>query len=172
MKRLPLPLLAFAGLWAYAGEPGKLDGLAAAVIVALVLGAVLALAVPLPALVPADWRKRYRRDRPRPHIRERFQRAVRRAYRHRCVYCGQRGKGEIEHIMPWSLGGLTSYWNCTILCARCNRIKSNYWVFKSGYVVYRAWDDANNRQLAAEILNRELAARRNVLRWLLVLLPW
>ena len=71
---------------------------------------------------------------------------------------------EIDHTMPWSLGGLTTLFNCMALCPVCNKIKSNYWRYKSGnrvYVPFKGW--ANEREAAA-ILRAELRHRWNPLR--------
>jgi hypothetical protein len=68
--------------------------------------------------------------------------------------------------MPWSRGGLTSLWNCSVLCALHNRIKSDYWVYRSGRACYRPWDGHANEALAADILAAERRARINLLRWL------
>ncbi|MDR0540570.1 MAG: HNH endonuclease [Spirochaetaceae bacterium] len=32
---------------------------------------------------------------------------------------------EIDHIVPWSLGGKTDLTNAQVLCRNCNRRKSN-----------------------------------------------
>jgi 5-methylcytosine-specific restriction endonuclease McrA len=47
---------------------------------------------------------------------------------HRCVSCGATAKESalhIDHIIPWSKGGLTVMENLQTLCARCNIGKSN-----------------------------------------------
>lgn len=41
-----------------------------------------------------------------------------------CVYCGKYGN-TIDHIIPTSLGGETSYANCVAACQKCNNKKSN-----------------------------------------------
>lgn len=47
---------------------------------------------------------------------------------HRCQYCGRRGKGgelSIDHVMPRSRGGPTSWENCVLACLRCNSRKAD-----------------------------------------------
>lgn len=44
----------------------------------------------------------------------------------RCVYCGsQHGKMTIDHIVPKSRGGATSFENCVASCRSCNSHKGN-----------------------------------------------
>lgn len=45
-----------------------------------------------------------------------------------CQYCGiQPGPEEltIDHIMPKSRGGLSSFENCVLACVECNKVKAN-----------------------------------------------
>lgn len=45
-----------------------------------------------------------------------------------CQYCGKKPGSEnlsIEHIVPRSLGGRTSWTNCVLACVRCNVRKAN-----------------------------------------------
>ncbi len=47
---------------------------------------------------------------------------------YRCQYCGKRpGTAElsIDHVLPRSRGGHSSWTNCVLACVRCNRRKSN-----------------------------------------------
>jgi hypothetical protein len=140
-----------------------------------VIAAVLLLAVGTPVLlaraaspgvlVPRRWRMatagtgRARRSTPGPG-------AVLRADRRRCVFCGSRDSLQLDHIIPWSFGGLTWVWNLMVLCGRCNRVKSNYWKSPQGRVYYRAWKDSGNAGLAAQIHAAELRHRYSPLRWL------
>lgn len=41
-----------------------------------------------------------------------------------CLYCGQEG-GTVDHIVPFSLWGLTNEANCVGACERCNKHKAN-----------------------------------------------
>lgn len=43
----------------------------------------------------------------------------------RCVYCGSTDKLQIDHIIPFSKGGVDTVENFQILCQRCNIEKSN-----------------------------------------------
>jgi hypothetical protein len=42
-----------------------------------------------------------------------------------CVECGSRFDIQYDHILPFSLGGATTVENLQILCANCNRAKSD-----------------------------------------------
>jgi len=109
--------------------------------------------------------------RPRPPIPARLDRIARMAYRNRCVSCRERGPLQIEHIMPWSRGGLNSMWNFTLLCAAENNLKSDYWVYRGGRVYYRhryGGGTPDQRAAAAVILARERRRRANPVRWLAI----
>lgn len=41
-----------------------------------------------------------------------------------CVYCGKSGN-TVDHVIPRSLGGKTSYDNCVTACFNCNHKKGN-----------------------------------------------
>jgi 5-methylcytosine-specific restriction endonuclease McrA len=149
---------------------------------ALVLSAFSSPGGMLPLLFPRRWRWWYRRHRKRgvrgsqrsgrvgTHLRE----MVERADRHRCVACGatratmsehsQRTRLQVDHIVPWIMGGLTCLWNCALLCRSCNMIKSAYWVAPGGRVYYRRGYRAPHA--AAEILAAERRARHSPARWL------
>lgn len=195
--------------WLLTGEPGRLTGMTAAVITAVLAWPFLILAVlyGLPwlpgVLVPRSWRIwwRYRPDmrgrwlwwrrratyggrRPRAHVPAWLARAVLRGAGHRCLFCRRTAGLQVEHIRPWAAGGRNTLWNLTMLCARCNRVKSNYWAWPSGRVSYRAWPgaqllavelaldigwpwwDGADIDMAAEILAAEITGRRNPARWL------
>ena len=130
----------------------------------------------LPALIrmiePREHRARRRKGRPRPPIPQRLQDIAHRAYRSRCVSCRERDSLQVEHIMPWSRGGLNSMWNLTLLCAPENLAKSDYWVYrrKGGRraVKYNPWAGHAGQAQAAAILARERQRRANVLRWLAI----
>ncbi len=45
-----------------------------------------------------------------------------------CVKCGKKFElkdMQADHITPWSKGGKTNAQNCQMLCANCNRTKSD-----------------------------------------------
>jgi 5-methylcytosine-specific restriction endonuclease McrA len=47
---------------------------------------------------------------------------------HRCVYCGARPRLDhltIDHVVPRSRGGVTSWENCVSACVRCNAAKAD-----------------------------------------------
>lgn len=121
----------------------------------------------LPGLVPCRLRMAWRAAHVRPSIPRWLRRAVYAADRYRCVYCGSRASLQLDHVHPWSLGGLTTLLNLVTLCGVCNRVKSNHWVARDGYVFYRPWEGAGNEALAARILRRERAVRCSPLRWAL-----
>ena len=48
---------------------------------------------------------------------------------HRCQYCGQRKAGDalsIDHVIPRSKGGSTSWENCVLACVKCNIRKGDH----------------------------------------------
>lgn len=44
---------------------------------------------------------------------------------HRCMYCGATEKLTIDHMIPASRGGKTSFENCITACQPCNNKKGN-----------------------------------------------
>jgi hypothetical protein len=168
--------------WVQTGEPAHLKGLAAgAAVVVLLWPLMLMLMVFGPyglagLLVPREWRARHRYGRPRPAIPARLERVVRGAYGHRCLYChltdtdlrrAKGGRTQVEHVMPWSRGGLNSLWNLTLLCPKCNKIKSDYWVYRNGRrPYYNPWDGYANQAEAAKILRAERKAHHQPGLWL------
>lgn len=64
---------------------------------------------------------------PRPGVR--FTRAnVFRRDRHRCQYCGRHARNtrlNLDHVLPRSRGGATSWRNIVVSCVRCNSHKGN-----------------------------------------------
>lgn len=156
--------------WTAAGHPGHLAGLAGAAGLALAVWPLALLAVvfgtpaALASVIPWRWRVAWRRRR--DHVPARIRRAVFAADRHRCLWCrGDLGGLQLDHVRPWSLGGLSSLWNLVTLCAPCNLVKSNYWRFRSGHVVYRSWEGSADAATAAAILAVEKRARLNPARW-------
>ena len=43
-----------------------------------------------------------------------------------CVWCGSKGRLEVDHIIPWSAGGTDDMDNLRTLCHDCNQRRSNY----------------------------------------------
>lgn len=170
-------LAAGPAAWAVLHEPLRWAGLgmleaAGALLVPIALTTVVYAPGYLLAglLVPRSWRAGHRYRHGREFCRSariplRIRRAVFAADRYRCVYCGSARGLCVDHVMPWSLGGLSSLWNLMTLCQRCNLIKSNYWRWHSGRVSYRGWKDYENVSGASDILARELRARWSILRW-------
>lgn len=60
--------------------------------------------------------------------------------RHQCQYCGLRpGMHElsIDHVMPRSRGGRSTWENCVLACRRCNRKKRNRTPNQAGMMLLR-----------------------------------
>jgi len=58
--------------------------------------------------------------------------------RHQCQYCGSRpGIHElsIDHVMPRSRGGRSTWENCVLACRRCNRKKRNRTPVQAGMLL-------------------------------------
>ena len=186
-RLIPVTLTAWA--WTSLGAAGGVRALAIATGAAVLLWPLVILWCwyGLPALIqmiePREHRARRRNKavkladgtwgkRPRPAIPQRLQDVVFRAYRWRCVSCRERAGLQVDHIMPWSRGGLhRSLWNLTLLCQPENVLKSDYWVYRGGRVYYRhgyGGGTPADRAAAAAILRRERRRRANVLRWLAI----
>ena len=88
------------------------------------------------------------------------------ADRGRCAWCGNREDLEVDHVRPRAHGGLDLPRNLMCLCHRHNRVKSDYYRDRDGFIFYRPFPGFEDRGLAAAILRCELRARRNPLRWL------
>lgn len=165
-----LPSAAVIG-WAIEGEPLRWAGLAGFLLPGSVAGLLLpgfiasVMAMPL-LLVPARMRIWYRQGKPRPRIPDRLRRAVYAADRHRCCWCGASEGLQLDHVKPWSRGGLSALWNMVTLCGYHNKVKSNYWVARDGYVFYRPFNGHGDKGTAAQILAFELRHRWNPLRWI------
>lgn len=79
--------------------------------------------------------------------------------RYRCQYCGRRGKpGElnIDHILPRSRGGESTWENVVVACVPCNRRKGDELPEEAGMVPMRRpqrprWHPAVNLQLGGRI---------------------
>jgi 5-methylcytosine-specific restriction endonuclease McrA len=162
-----LPALSLAG-FVVLGEPGGAGGALAALGAGIVLSPFLplmliGLAESPGALVPSRWRASWRYGRPRPAIPTWLRRLVYAADGHRCVYCGNGGQLQLDHVKPWSCGGRTSFWNLMTLCGDCNRVKSNYRASKRG-VRYRPFEGHGNIVAAAAILRAEKRRRFSPMR--------
>jgi 5-methylcytosine-specific restriction endonuclease McrA len=60
--------------------------------------------------------------------------------RYTCQYCGSRPELDeltVDHVIPRSLGGRTSWTNCVLSCVKCNRRKSNRTPAESGVRLLR-----------------------------------
>jgi HNH endonuclease len=128
-------------------------------------------------LVPREWRAWWRNfkipglwahERGKQHssrIPLRTQDRVRRACRNRCV-CGAVGV-QIDHIVPWSAGGLSRvWWNLGGLCGPCNRLKLTLWTDRRGVLHGLRRTGRKNEARAREIVAAELRRRRSPLYWL------
>jgi 5-methylcytosine-specific restriction endonuclease McrA len=74
---------------------------------------------------------------------------------------------QIDHVIPWSLGGLTALFNLVTLCDVCNRTKSNYFERRNGTICYNPFPGLDRQHIAAEILQSERRRRMSPLRWVL-----
>ena len=148
-------------------------------------------------LVPRRQRFRYRRWRKTTVIRplrqgrrrqsssqisKRMRKIVLAADRNRCIACSAR-KGEmyedsggvirqiralqVDHRVPWSLGGYTWLLNLAALCPRCNQVKSNYFKAPDGRVLFRnTWYGQGAKAAAAAIYRTETIRCHSPARWL------
>jgi 5-methylcytosine-specific restriction endonuclease McrA len=58
-----------------------------------------------------------------------------------CQYCGRRRPPDelsIDHVLPRSRGGKTTWDNCVLACVRCNTKKANKTLRESGFTLSRA----------------------------------
>lgn len=183
------PPLGMLVLWGTLHEPLRAGGL----LVLLTLGMLIGLTFPallvsldkVPMLlIPPRMIARHRTkliggsfwSAPVPREQQRSQdiparvhRAVLRADRYRCAWCGGGGlvKGDlhVDHIRPWRGGGLTAIWNLMTLCSACNLIKCNYWKDRDGFIHYRYGLNSPNLPEAARILRYEKRHRLSPARW-------
>jgi 5-methylcytosine-specific restriction endonuclease McrA len=147
-------------------------------------------------LFPRHWRARYRTAHGRQYtgrdgkmheadsskISERLRRIVYFADRNRCSACKSRigdwytsAQGqeavithmEIDHLIPWIGGGLTTLLNCFTLCPPCNNVKSCYQKMADGYEFYhRGTRSSQNLAAARWVTRRERRHRLSLYRWL------
>jgi 5-methylcytosine-specific restriction endonuclease McrA len=57
-----------------------------------------------------------------------------------CQYCGRRGNADrmsIDHVLPKSKGGRTSWENCVLACVRCNARKADRTLHEAGLRLQR-----------------------------------
>lgn len=53
--------------------------------------------------------------------------------KYQCAYCGDKATPlTIDHILPKSLGGINSFYNCVAACNSCNKKKANKRLEESG----------------------------------------
>ena len=62
----------------------------------------------------------------RPPIPRDIVDAVWRRDKGQCVYCGSKENLQLDHIIPFSKGGATTFENLQLLCQKCNLKKSNH----------------------------------------------
>jgi hypothetical protein len=62
-------------------------------------------------------------ERYREPIPSALRRAVLDRDGHACLRCGTRADLQMDHVHPWSLGGVTTFENLQTLCGPCNRAK-------------------------------------------------
>jgi len=175
---LGLPLWGWADLgWEHLARPLAWGTLGVMLVASLLIVPAAALLVAfLPSawglLVPCSWRKAHRARHGRENCRSAYipaflRRLIFRTDRWQCVCCGSAINLQVDHVFPWSLGGLTVFFNLVTLCAVCNRTKSNYWFFRrSGRSVYVPFAGAGDRSRAAYILAYEKSHRWRPLRLL------
>lgn len=56
--------------------------------------------------------------------REKFRNLIFKRYGHKCFYCGEFAN-TIDHVIPRSKGGISSFSNCVPACFKCNTVKRN-----------------------------------------------
>jgi len=158
--------------WDALGQPYHAAGaLVALVLAALVVPAVMVLVLTWPTqlpgvLVPRAVRAAWRHGKPHPRCPARLRKLVIAADRGRCVYCHRRGRIQADHLIPWAWGGLLGLWNMTCLCARHNKVKSDYWTSRDGVIYYRPFGGADDMPEARKVLAACRRARLNPLRYL------
>lgn len=61
----------------------------------------------------------------RAFISEKMREEILKKYDYQCVKCHSKSKLEIDHIIPFSIGGKTDIENLQVLCKSCNLKKGN-----------------------------------------------
>ncbi len=167
-----IPPVASVAAWGWLREPMHLQGLlglsAAGVLLGVLLPGFLVSAEALPLLlIPSRARVWWRHGQDhRPGIPVRLRRAVYAADGYRCAWCHSTEQLQVDHIRPWTAGGLTALWNMMTLCGTCNRLKSNYWVRRDGSVLYTPFHGFSHEHEAGQILRFELRHRWWPGRWI------
>jgi len=162
--------------WGYFGEPAHLTGLILAMgllflmLPFLMLVAVFGAPYAIQSVVPREWRASWRGRKPREqqksqYISKLLVRVVHYIDGYTCVYCGSDVNLNIDHMIPWRMGGLTALWNLMLLCGECNRLKSAYFVRRNGTEYYPKFLNQQNKAAARRILQVERRRRWNPLRW-------
>jgi 5-methylcytosine-specific restriction endonuclease McrA len=152
----------------------------------IMLALITAPGALLHAMIPKDWRRRWRKHKQHPGPPGALmQRMVRAADRNQCVHCGataaevrawaalaaaaagrrilSQSSLQLDHYFPWILGGPMTFWNFYLLCPKCNIAKSSYWKYRgSGNEVYSRHANPEHIGLAREILASEQRLRRNL----------
>jgi len=93
------------------------------------------LTVPRPVVIRLVSYVRVPRD---THKRKITRRAVFARDRWTCQYCGSRGNLTVDHVVPRSKGGLSSWDNIVTSCAPCNRRKGDALPRHVGMTPHRA----------------------------------
>lgn len=79
---------------------------------------------------------------------------------YRCVYCGRKGT-TIDHIIPQSLGGESSYENCVAACTGCNGKKAARTIDQLGWKI----PSIEYRKVASPYYHLLFKSRRDTDQW-------
>ena len=78
-----------------------------------------------------------------------LRRAVMKAYDGKCVRCGiMHDDMQVDHIIPWSKGGLTEFDNLQVLCRSCNMAKRDKLPHEDPYLVNESFEDVCEASVA------------------------
>lgn len=91
-------------------------------------------AIPVPSVIRLSYFVRV----PRGDVRKVSRRAVLARDSHRCQYCGSRSHLTIDHVIPRSRGGSSSWDNIVTSCAPCNARKGDRLPREANMVLARA----------------------------------
>ena len=86
--------------------------------------------------------------------------AVRRAYNHRCGYCGVHEEEvgstlEMDHFRPRSAGGSDDPDNLVYCCPACNRLKGDFWPSGDPAATHRRLLHPKRNDLSAHVREEE-----------------